>query len=366
MGVSLIFAGHMPMNTQKEDIRPKIWQLVDSSAIGGIERHIEMLATGLRRAGFDSQVILYDDHGKNPWFDQLKAAKIPYSVLKGSTRALKAAIKLHKPDLIHTHGYKAGILGRAVARLTGTPVVSTFHSGERGEFPVSLYQYLDEKSAFLAPAIAVSKPIRSRLPAGSELMHNFVTMPLNAADVMNPKSRIGFVGRMSREKGPDYFCALAKALKDKPGFEKISWHAYGGGPMLKKLKQISGDYVSFHGVRTDMADIWPNLDLLVMPSRAEGMPLAALEALSHGIPVVASRLGGLPDLIDHGTTGFLYRAGETKRAAHYITEWAEMNIAEKTAMFTECRATIREKFTFETRLQKLLKIYRKSGFKIAA
>lgn len=345
---------------------PKIWQLIDTSAIGGIERHIEMLASGLRMAGYNCEVVLYDNHGKNPWFEQLEAAQIPFRVLKGSPQDLHKTIKSERPDLIHTHGYKAGILGRAVARLAGTPVVSTFHSGERGKFPVSLYQYLDEKSAFLAPAIAVSKPIRARLPAGSELMHNFVTMPANAADVTKSNSRIGFVGRMSHEKGPDHFCALAKALKDKPGFERTSWHAYGDGPMLTKLKASSSQDVTFHGLKTDMAPIWPTLDLLVMPSRAEGMPLAVLEALSHGIPVVASNLGALPDVIDHGKTGFLFKPVDREKAAQHITEWALMSTTDKTAMFTECRATIRENFIFKTRLKKLLRIYKKSGFKAAA
>lgn len=346
--------------------KPLIWQLVDSSTIGGIERHIEMLAAGLRRANYQCEVMLYDDHGQNPWFKQLKAAQIPFHILKGTPRNLLKAIKSEKPNLIHTHGYKAGILGRAVARLCGTPVVSTFHSGERGSFPVSLYQSLDEMSAFLAPAIAVSKPIHERLPTGCTLMHNFVSMPANTADVMSPNSRIGFVGRFSHEKGPDYFCTLAKAMKNMSGFERVSWHAYGDGPMLPELKNTSRDHVTFHGLQTDMTEIWPTLDLLIIPSRAEGLPLAALEAMSHGIPVVASKLGALPNAIHHGQTGWLFKTGNLEAAARHITQWVTMNTAQRTAMFSACRATIRENFVIESRLQKLVQIYKKSGLKDVA
>lgn len=346
--------------------QPKIWQLVDSSTLGGIERHIEMLAGGLRNAGYNCEVMLYDDHGKNPWFQQLEAADIPYQVLEGTTRDLHKTIREQTPDLIHTHGYKAGILGRAVSRLLQTPVVSTFHSGERGPFPVSLYQYLDEMSAFLAPAIAVSKPILKQLPLGSHLMHNFVTMPTSAADVTSQNSRIGFVGRFSHEKGPDQFCALARTLSDQPGFERVSWHAYGDGPMFANLNILQNDHISFHGMQPDMKEIWPTLDLLIITSRAEGLPLAALEALSHGIPVIASRLGALPDVIQHGDNGWLFKAGDMNKAAEYISQWVMMNTAQKTAMFTACRETVRDHFLVESRLDKLLRIYKKSGFKTAA
>ena len=346
--------------------QPAIWQLIDSSTIGGIERHIEMLAGVLKDAGYNCEVVLYDEHGKNPWFKQLEAARIPYHVLGGTTRGLYKAIKSQKPALIHTHGYKAGILGRAAARLSKTPVVSTFHSGERGPFPVSMYQYVDEMSAFLAPAIAVSKPILKNLPHGSDLMHNFVTMPTSAADVTNPNSRIGFVGRFSSEKGPDYFCALAKSLCGTPEFERVSWHAYGDGPMLADLKKSSSNHVTFHGMQTDMTDIWPTLDLLVIPSRAEGLPLAALEAFSHGIPVVAAKLGALPDVIKHSDTGWLFNAGDMETASRHITQWVTKSTAQKTAMFTACCETIRNNFLVESRLEKLIQIYKKSGFKTAA
>lgn len=343
-----------------------VWQLVDSSTLGGIERHIEMLATGLIRVGYPCKVVLYDNHGDNPWFHQLDAAGIPYIVLNGGIRNLTRAIRRHRPGLIHTHGYKAGILGRAVARLCATPVVSTFHSGERAAFPVSLYQSLDEMSAFLAPAIAVSEPIFTRLPKSAEIIHNFVTMPTAHTDLARIQRRIGFVGRFSHEKGPDRFALLAGMLHDAPDLEATTWHAFGDGPMRAAIESASQGLLSCHGLQTDMTPIWPMLDLLVMPSRAEGLPLAALEAHAHGIPVVAARCGALPDVIEHGRTGWLFDPDDLEAAAAAILKWAGLDAETRHAMFDACRKNARERYAVEARLPQILDVYRRSGLAEAA
>ena len=344
---------------------PSIWQLVDSSTIGGIERHIEILAGGLREAGHDCEVVFYERHGDNPWRRQLEAADIPFRILDGTASGLTRAIGASRPRLVHTHGYKAGILGRAAARLSNVPVVSTFHSGERGAFPVSLYQTIDELSAFLAPAIAVSDPIRARLPAGAALIRNFVRMPTATTSIVRERLRIGFVGRFSHEKGPDRFCALADIMEAVHGFEAVTWHAYGDGPMLRSLDTEAHRNVHFHGLQTDMSAIWPRLDLLVIPSRAEGLPLSALEALSHGIPVIAPRIGALPDAIEHEKTGWLFDAGNLEEAADFIAAWARMDLAGRMTMFRACRQSVEEKFSLEARLQDILAVYEKSGLEKA-
>ena len=112
-----------------------IWHLIDSSGVGGAERHIETLASSLQRRGLAVQVVLVADHGNRPWQQQLAGAGIRYTHLDGRFSTLVGALRRARPALLHTHGYKAGILGRLAARLAGVPVVSTFHSGERGPFP---------------------------------------------------------------------------------------------------------------------------------------------------------------------------------------------------------------------------------------
>lgn len=343
-----------------------VWQLIDSSAIGGIERHIEMLARGLRRLNIDCEVVLYARYGENPWFQQLKAAQIPFRVLKGNVTGLLADVRKANPSLVHTHGYKAGILGRAACRLTNTPVVSTFHSGERGAFPVSMYQTLDEMSAFLAPSIAVSEPIRKRLPRSASLVHNFIDMPQKTTNPSRKFRNAAFVGRFSHEKAPDNFCTLSEMLQCAPAFQNVEWHAYGDGPMFDEIKQQADKSIVLHGLQTDMTEVWPMIDLLVLPSRAEGLPLAVLEAMSHGIPVVAPKIGALPDVIIHGENGWLFESNDLDEAADHMMLWAEMAEDQRQLMFDSCRAHIAKNFSVQARLKTLMDIYARSGFKAAA
>lgn len=287
----------------RSDLAP-IVLLLDSSGLGGIETHVATLASCLNAAGQDCHILFLADHGENPFHAQLVNLELPFSVLDGSMASLWRWLRRHRPQLLHTHGYKAGLMGRSVARAQGMPVVSTFHAGERAPFPVGLYQRLDEWTSILAERVAVSEPIARHLPFGATLIPNFIRIP----DMVEPASRvprIGFVGRLSPEKAPERFCALASMTGRLAEF-----HVYGDGPMRPALAARYGDHVTFHGIRADMHAVWPEIDLLVIPSRAEGLPMAALEAISRGIPLIATDVGALSTVIGEGEAGWLLPEGE--------------------------------------------------------
>ena len=315
-----------------------IWQCVDSSAIGGIESHMAALTLALRAKGREATIVLLEPHGDNPWLAQLRAMGVPFDVLSGGIKPLLSALRHERPDILHTHGYKAGILGRLAARLAGVPVVSTFHAGERGPFPVSLYQSLDGLTSCLGARIAVDAEIAEKLPFGAEIIRNFIALPTRPPALPRPAS-IGFVGRLSPEKGPDLFCELAERTD-----ASIAFHIFGDGPMRPDLETRYRGRVQFHGVEADMAGVWPRLGLLLMPSRAEGMPMAALEALAHGVPVAAARVGALPDLLSDGETGWLFAAGDVAGASNAIRRWASLPDSERLAMSERCRAVAEARF----------------------
>ena len=301
--------------------------LLDSSGIGGIESHVATLAETLRESGRTCTILFLADHGKTPFHQQLQARGLAYQVLK-RPRDLWFWLRRHRPECLHTHGYKAGVMGRLMARLCAIPVVSTFHAGERARFPVSLYQWLDEKTAGLGESIAVSRPIAARLPPSTTVLANFIRVPAFPRKHA-PRNRIGFVGRLSHEKAPDRFLAIARAMVEND----VEWHVFGDGPMRCDLEAGAPDSVTFHGFQTDMNAIWPHLDLLVIPSRAEGLPMAALEAIARGIPVLASNVGAMSDVIGDQQAGWIIPQGPdcavVESAVPIIRHWLHMSANER-------------------------------------
>lgn len=340
--------------------------LLDSSGLGGIETHVATLAETLLASGRPVEILFLEDHGENSFHRQLESRGLAFSVLPGGFPGVRRYLRQHHCSLLHTHGYKAGIIGRTAARLSRTPVVSTFHAGETGRFPVNLYQGLDAATSFLGERIAVSGPIADRLPFAAMHIPNFVPVPpLAARPERHP--RIGFVGRLSPEKAPDRFCAMIEENTRPSGLaDRATFHVFGDGPMRGELTARYAGRVTFHGSVTDIAAMWSELDLVVMPSRAEGLPMAALEAISRGIPVIASDVGALPDVVAGGKGGWLIPAGpdETcieggKRA---IANWLDRSLAERTHRSRSAHLHATGTFSAAAALPLLLEVYRRAGY----
>lgn len=330
---------------------PTIWHLIDSRSVGGAERHVAVVVEGLRKLGLDAEAVLYADYGEGPWLRQLASEDIPYRVLNGSFGHLTSTLRSSRPDILHTHGYKAGIVGRAAGLISGIPVVSTFHTGERGRGRLGVYDWLDEWTSFNAERIAVSKRIQNRLPYSSHFIPSSIAPPPSPNTAPLAKTA-AFVGRLSEEKCPDIFCALAKAAP-----RSISWHVYGDGPLRPKLEDSFGDIVTFHGIATDMASVWDKIGLLVMPSRYEGTPIAALEALAEGIPILGTRVGGLIDLVCNPNLGWLFEPGDIRQALAALQEWNEETIDEQIRRRALCWQHAVNHFSEKRSLDALLAVY---------
>ena len=333
----------------------EIWQLVDASSVGGIERHVSELTTALCQAGLPARAVLYAPHAPNAWLDQLQREQTPNHVLSGSVAALVDALRRHRPRLVHTHGYKAGIVGRLAARLLGIPVVSSFHAGETGRWPVNVYQAVDAATAGLARRISVSQAIAERLPYKSETIANFVSVPSVDLSLPLPR-RIAFVGRLSEEKGPDLFCEIARTAGPI-----ATWDVYGDGPMREDLEVRYRGIVRFHGFQSDMTEVWKNVGLLMMPSRAEGLPMAALEALVRGIPVAASAVGGMPGLLKAIDRNGLFEAGDIARAVEVAKRWGDLDGPALATLRLAGRQSIQNRFSATAILPKVLAVYQLAG-----
>ncbi len=329
-----------------------IWQLLDSRMVGGIERHVELVTRHLVARGAAAKIVLlapYDDH---PSYEMFKQAGLPVERLSGGARALLHAVRAARPALIHAHGYRANILARFLRLLTNTRVITSYHAGLRESAPVGLYQRLDEWIGFLAPRIAVSEDIRRSLPFNAELLENFVEMPTGPP---RPGARIIFVGRLVPEKGADLFCALARRIGGD------DWHVFGDGPLRDPLEAEYGRDVAFHGFAREPETIWHDAGLLVMPSRAEGLPMAALEAIARGVPIVAARVGGLPRVVAPGVSGWLFDAEDLQAAGEAVHAWRAMGPRARLALAHAGQAHAEAHFSADAGMARLAQIYARAA-----
>ena len=332
--------------------RHQIALFLDSSQLGGIETHVIHLARGLARSGYRATVLfLKRYHQQHPLEELLHKYDIAFDYLDGKPTSIYEWLKQHKPLLLHTHGYKAGILGRTSAWINKTPVISTFHNGDQGTGLVRAYTWLDQQNSRLSSNIAVSPDILERLPEPATLMNNFIDVPKWQVE---PGNSVAFVGRLSHEKGPDLFMQLAKHQPD------VCFNVYGSGPMLPSLEGMHSKNVTLHGQVSSMDPFWGDIGLLCITSRQEGLPLVALEAMAHGIPVLTFDLGALPALIQPEINGWIIPQGNLKEMSLTLTVWQNLSASDKSKMAKACVQTIRDNYSYEAVMPEVLALYKKA------
>lgn len=317
--------------------RDEIWLLIDSLRFGGIETHVCELAQGLRQQGTPVRVVFTQKYGESsplkPLLVQNNVAcsyLCELSTAKTQLSQLRFALKCHQPKLIHAHGYKASLLSKLACKLMRESVaqVSTYHAGETPTGRVWLYDFIDRYSAFLSDkTLVVSQKIGQKIPFSSIHINNFI-----ATEHIKPKpgQQIAFVGRLSHEKAPERFVGLAHQFSSLTylNLEPCTpeFHCYGAGPLRESLEKMAGkdkeQLVHFHGHQTDMNAVWPNISVLVLCSRYEGLPMTALEAMARGIPVISTNVGDLDQLIQHGVNGYL--ADNHEMLAEHLKHWLEL------------------------------------------
>ena len=258
-------------------------------------------------------------------------------------------IKEMKPDVVHTHAAKAGFVGRLAAWLAGVPViVHTFHGHVfRGYFSPSKTQFfifLERMTARMSDTIiTLSDGLRRELaeeyhiarkgritvlPLGLDL-GVFTKMARKSGvfrkeyDIPDDAPLIGIVGRITPIKNHSLFLkAAAEIQKQLP---KARFVIVGDGETRAEIEALVDqlalrEAVIFTGWQKDLAHIYSDLDVLVISSVNEGTPVTVIEGLAAGCPVVATAVGGLPDLLDHGKLGKLVDDQEPSSLAKAIVE----------------------------------------------
>jgi len=279
-----------------------------------------------------------------------------------------------KPDVMHSHGHFAGVLGRAAAWWSGVPI-AVHHLHTMDTTLRDRHRRLERLLARLSQRIvccsrAVAEHARDVLHIPEELL---LIVP-NGIDPPPPAEREEALERLGRPATPVLGCV--GSLTPHKG-QAILLHAFdhlssdrpppslvfvGDGPERAALEALAKnrrrpERVLFLGERTDARSLMPAFDVLVVPSlQREGFGLAAIEAMDAGVPVVASRVGGLPEVVEDGRSGLLVPPGEPAALAEAIGRLLDRPALGR-AMGSEGRRRVEEHFRAGRAAERIESLY---------
>jgi L-malate glycosyltransferase len=338
--------------------------LVSGPAAGGMRRHLEALAE--RLPGWGSQVALAAPKAigltlPGGRFDLDLGDRPRPGPDLGALLALRGIVREWRPALVHAHGVKAALLA-LLALPQGIPVVVTFHNMWHGgplTYPLRLL------APRAAAAIAVSSAVGNRLAAWGIRPRRLAVIP-NGLDVCafppGPGRAPGqpftvlFAGRLTEEKGIRVLLQTARLL---PAALDLRLLVAGDGPLREEVERegsAAGSRLQYLGHQDDMLPVYRQADLVVMPSLSEGLPMTALEAMASGVPVVASRVGGLPEVVVEGETGLLVEPNDPAALGRALEALAA-DPERAASMGAAGRRRVEAEFTLDRMMERLVQVY---------
>jgi glycosyltransferase involved in cell wall biosynthesis len=395
-----------------EQSRPlRVLRVIARLNVGGPALHTVILNDGLRQRGYDTLLVYGSVGPQEASFEELaKARGLPTVYIPQLGRRISlfddarafahvvGAIWRWSPDVVHTHTAKAGTLGRIAALVYNTAsrrarrcaVIHTFHGhvleGYFGPLGSAVVRAIERTLARITDRI-VTISVRQReditrrfgiaparkvatVPLGLELgsllkledrAGGRLTVPTELEDVV-----VGYVGRLVSIKSLDTLVrgvAIARAR-----LPKIRLLIAGDGEERPRLEQLVGelgltDRVEFLGWRSDLASLYRRMHVFVLTSINEGTPVSLIEAMAAGVPVVASSVGGVPDVVDAGVTGVLVPPRQPEAVAAAIVA-AIVEPDRAAVMAARARQSVRERFDSARLVQETEAMYRETLLEI--
>ena len=344
----------------------RILRVIARLNMGGPALHVSYLTKGLENRGYHTTLVAgklaRGEDSMSYVADELGVEVVPLVAMHRdvspvydpvAVTRLVGEIRRVRPHILHTHTAKAGAVGRAAARLAGDArppvIVHTYHGHVlRGYFDPVRTQFFRETERALARhtnrLIAVGPQVRDDLvelgvaPAekfsvirlGIDLESRVLTADRRAEfrhlfGIPEDRFVVGWIGRMTAIKRVPDILAAFKALRDR-GVE-ATLCLVGDGPDRDAVEQLASDLgivrdILFVGYQRDVAPYYAFFDAFLLPSANEGTPVVAIEALASERPVVATRVGGVPDVVDDGEDGFLVEVGDIPALADRLEQLA--------------------------------------------
>ena len=323
----------------------KILHLISSQGFYGAENVVAALARDHQLSGNSVRIGVFDNThtSQNNVADEFESRGLQVIRIRcrsrldfATVRRIREIIAIQGINLVHSHGYKSDVYALLAGRKLGIPLLGTSHHWTHQTRAVRLFEFLDGLTLRRFDAVvAVSQVIAGQLREAGvptdkiTVIDNGIDLtPFNSAapvlkSDLNAKGQllIGTVGRLVEQKGMNYFLTAAKQLLKE--FPNLTFVIVGDGPDLGKLQQMAKELrienkVRFTGVRYDMANVYASLDVFALASIEEGMPMTLLEAMASRLPVAATAVGAVPQIVIPGETGMLVKARDAAEMAQAI------------------------------------------------
>jgi glycosyltransferase involved in cell wall biosynthesis len=320
----------------------KVLHVHKLTGVSGSEGHLLALLPALRERGVDARFLGLDVPGSDAkrFYEALDRLAVPHrsvrcglDVSPRMARDVVRAVRDEQPDLVHTHLVHADVYGGSAARVLGIPSVSTRHNDDR--YLLGPFRYVDR--AFARPArrlIAISDAVRHFLERAGHDPSKLVTVrygldelpaarsePTPATAGIRPGVPLALaVGRLIEQK--DHATLLRAFARVRATLPQARLAILGSGPLEADTRRLVAelgldDAVTLPG-RTDVRDWLERADVFVHTSRWEGFGIVLLEAMLAGLPVVATRVSAVPEVVSDGETGVLVEPGDVDGVAAAI------------------------------------------------
>lgn len=363
----------------------RVLHLISSYGFFGAERVVLELSKALIKSPIESTIGIFLNYS-NPHTelaDYAREFKLPIVEFpcKGkldirAVQGIRSYLFDNRIDVVHGHGYKSNIYAwLAVIGLKNIKLVTTCHNWIAKDKITKTYYVLEKLLLRRFHAvIAVSKEVEKNIKALYRKKENIYYIQngintdgfksgLSVRSEFNLRENelvIGTVGRLSYEKGIDLLLKIAQKVCAVN--TKVVFIIVGDGPLkdnLIKIRDGKGltDRIIFAGSRKDVENLYRTMDMFILTSRTEGTPMAMLEAMASGLPVIASNVGGIPKIIDHGVNGILIDSVDAKSSCEKINQllkYGEMAVQ----LGQNAKKTIVQHFSSKSMAKSYIEVYR--------
>ncbi|HEX9991106.1 MAG TPA: glycosyltransferase [Chloroflexia bacterium] len=356
-------------------------QMTDVTGRGGAEKALVDLALRLDRSRYNVSVCATRSAGN--YQPMLEAAGVQTFVLDRRSRwqtykliGLARLMRRQRVHILHTHLFGSNTWGRILGKLAGVPVIIAHeHWSSKSQREVWVDRLLYRLSdRILVPSEASKRMVMEVEGIPDRCLH-VIYNGIDRAQFAPRRDRaetrselgisdgtqvIGTVGRLSAEKGGvDLLIKAVACLRNEHPQARLV--IVGDGPLRAGLEEVAarlGEDVIFTGTRTDVARLLNAMDVFVLPSLHEAFPIAILEAMAVRLPVVATRVGGVPEVIQDGTTGLLVPPND-EEALHQALRrlLTEPKLADSLAQAGQKH--VYEHFTIDKMVQNVEHLYEK-------